>query len=264
LAARSSVRETLKTFAPELAPSNTLKWEEVFEKENGSGVRIALLDSGVNWSDPVFAKARIWGRDFTGSGNLFDPTCHGSANAALLVGQSPAGFVGLSPDCELLVAKVLGHREWKRTVKAITAALRWAIHAGSDVVILPFGTFRGAASIIREIRSAVARECRVFAAAGNRGADMICFPAWLPEVTAVSALTYDGCIYPGCCALDNVDIYCLGDHVPTVGCGETTELSGSSPATVLAAGISALQRAAQRRQSQLGMQKREEMHDERE
>jgi hypothetical protein len=256
VAARLSVRETLKTFTPELAPSNTLKWEKRLEKETGRGVKIALLDSGVNWSDPVFANARIRGRDFTGSGTLFDPTCHGSANAALLVGQSPAGFAGLSPDSELLVAKVLGHRDWKKTVKAITAALRWAVHAGSDVIILPFGTFRGATSIIREIRRAVSRESRVFAAAGNRGVDQICFPAWLPEVTAVSALTDDGCIYPGCCALDKVDLYCWGDHVPTVGCVETAEISGSSPATVLAAGISALQRAAQRRRLQLGMQKR--------
>ena len=243
---RPSVRETLKTFAPGLAPSNTLRWEKGLDEEEGIGVRIALLDSGVNWSDPAFATARIRVRDFTGSGGLFDPTCHGSANAALLVGRSTDGAEGLSPGCELLVAKVLGHREWERTVLAVTAALRWAVHSDSDIVILPFGTFRSATSIIREIRTAVSQGCRVFAAAGNRGPDQICFPAWLPEVTAVSALACDGSIYPGCCTRGEVDLYCWGDHVSVVGLGEAIELSGSSPATVLAAGFAALQKAAQR------------------
>lgn len=251
-----SVRETLKTFAPVFAPGNTLKWQEALDQEDGRGLRVALLDSGMNWWDPVFANAKIRGRDFTGSGNLYDPTGHGSANAALLVGQSPGGFDGLVPDCELLMAKVLGHREWKRTVKAIAAALRWAVRAGSNVIILPFGTFRGAADISREIRSAAARGCHMFAASGNRGAEQICFPAWLPEVAAVSALTHNGCIYPGCCASGDVDIYCLGDHVPVVMHGETTELSGSSPATVLAAGIAALKKSALRRESDQEVQKR--------
>lgn len=247
LETRQSIRKTLKTFSPKIAPNNTLKWEERLDEENGIGVRITLLDSGLNWAAPVFTDARLRGRDFTGNGNLFDPTYHGSANAALLVGRTPGGAKGLSPDCELLVAKVLGQGNWKKTVIAITAALQWAIQMSSDIIVLPFGTFRGAASISREIRKAVSKGCRVFAAAGNRGRDQICFPAWLPEVTAVSALAYDGSIYPGCCALDNVDLYCWGDHVPVVGLGERIEISGSSPATVLAAGIAALQRAAQRR-----------------
>lgn len=244
-----SLRKTLKAFAPESAPANTLRWEEELDKEDGSDVRIALFDSGVNWSDRAFAGACIRGRDFTGSGGLFDPTGHGTANAALLVGRSTDGSEGMIPGCELLVAKVLRYRESERTALAVTAGLRWVVQSGVDIIIMPFGTSRCASNIVRGIRAAVTRGCRVFAAAGNRGPDQICFPAWLQEVTAVSALTRDGSMYPGCCTRSDVDLFTWGDGIPTVGLAQTSQLSGSSSATVLAAGFAALKKAAQRRRA---------------
>ncbi len=240
---RPLLRDMLSAFAPASAPVNTIDWRDELYCRDGSGVRIALLDSGINWSEKIFAGGRIVGRDFTGSGSLFDPTNHGTANAALLVGQCLDKPMGICPGSELMVAKVLGHRNWERTVRAITKSLTWAIHSGAEIIVLPFGTSRRSMSIVRMIRAAVVRGCSVLAAAGNRGRDTIFFPACLPEVTAVSALTRDGYAYPNCCTRD-VDIYTLGDRVPVHGLGPVLELSGSSPATVLAGGFAALEIAA--------------------
>lgn len=240
---RPLLREILSAFAPDPAPVSTIDWCNELYGRDGSGVKIALLDSGINWSEKIFSGARIVGRDFTSSGSLFDPTNHGTANAALLVGQGIDKPIGICPGSELMVAKVLGHRNWERTVRAITKALNWVIHSGAEIIVLPFGTSRRSMSIVRMIRAAVARECSVLAAAGNRGRDNIFFPACLPEVTAVSALTRDGHAYSNCCTRD-VDLYTLGDRVPVHGLGPVLELSGSSPATVLAGGFTALKRTA--------------------
>ncbi len=243
----SPLHEMLKVFPPDLAPINLLRWDDKLDYEDGSGVRIALLDSGINWSEHAFTQAHIRGRDFTGSGSLFDPTGHGTGNAALLVGHNTVRSTGIIPGCELLVAKVLGPSNWKRTVRAVTKGIRWAVQLDSNIIILPFGTSRGASSIAHEIRIAVKKGCRVFAAAGNRGKDQIYFPARLPEVTAVSALARDGTVYPGCCARD-VDLYVRGESVPVSGLNQIDELSGSSPATVIAGGFTALQRAMRNRE----------------
>lgn len=236
------LRDMLSAFSPDPGPISTIEWCNELYRKDGSGVKIALLDSGINWPEKIFSGARIVGRDFTGSGSLFDSTNHGTANAALLVGQGLDTPIGICPGSELMVAKVLGQRNWERTVHAVTKALTWAIHSGAEIIVLPFGTSRRSMSIVRMIRAAVARGCSVLAAAGNRGRDKIFFPACLPEVTAVSALTRDGHAYPNCCTRD-VDLYTLGDRVPVHGLGPVLELSGSSPATVLAGGYSALKRA---------------------
>jgi subtilisin family serine protease len=244
---RCSIRTILKSFAAESAPHNSLFWDSRIDNEDGSGIRIALLDSGIDWSHPAFAQANLIGKDFTGSHSLFDATGHGTANASLLVGRSKKGALGLCYASALMVAKVLGGPNRKRTEKAIAAAIHWSVRGGADVIILPFGTCRNASVIDRAIRIAVKQGCRLFAAAGNRGPDKICFPAWLPMVTSVSALANDGSIYPYCSAQGNVDLFAWGDGVPVVGLDRAIEVSGSSPATVLAAGCAALKLSAKKK-----------------
>lgn len=236
----------LKAFAAASAPSNTLAWERTFDQENGAGVTIALLDSGINWSHPIFDGARIRGRDFTGAGDLFDPTGHGTANASLIVGQGPGAAFGVSHGSDLLVAKVLGRGPRWLTERAIAAAIRWAVYKKADIIALPFGSMRGARTIYRQIRRAAQKGCLLFAAAGNHGPENIRFPAWLPEVTAVSALSFNGEISPHCCSREEVNLYAWGDGVPALGLAGRTTLYGSSPATVLAAGCAALKVAAVR------------------
>jgi subtilisin family serine protease len=113
----------------------------------------------------------------------------------------------------------------------------------ADVIALPFGTHRGAAPIAQAIRRSVDSGCTVLAAAGNHGPEELCFPAWLPEVTAVSALGANGEVHLHCCAREEVDIFAPGEDVPAVRPDGRARLCGSSPATVLTAGIVALRRA---------------------
>ncbi len=82
----------------------------------------------------------------------------------------------------------------------------------------------------------------VLAAAGNLGPDDLAFPASLPEVAAVSALGLDGHVLAACCARREVDFFAPGEDVPAVGPDGRVRLLGSSPATVIEAGMIALRR----------------------
>jgi subtilisin family serine protease len=246
------VRTWLRDFLARTRAPRGLPWTPALEEETGAGVRIGLVDSGLRWAHPVFAGARLRGRDFTGSSGLGDPSGHGTASASLLVGQGGSWLRGLCPDSELLFAKALGLREREASIRAIARAIRWLFEQGAQVLVLPFGSCQGAPLIARELRRAVERGCRVLAAAGNRGPDVLAFPARLPEVLAVTGLGRGGAPLPFCCARDEVALHSPGHEVPAVGAHGLTTLSGSSPAAVLAAGVMALELSrhrARRRES---------------
>lgn len=235
------IREGLKAFNKTCTFRETLCWNDTFDLESGAGITVALLDSGLNWSSTVFDKVHIRARDFTGLGSLFDGTGHGTKNAALLVGRRRDGASALAPKCNLLVAKVLGGNGRVCTVRAIVAALGWAMRSGAHIIAMPFGTTSGEREVAAAIRAVSGSGIRLFAAAGNRGAEELCFPARLQQVTAVSGLAWNGGVYPGCCSRSEVDLYAWADHVPAFGPDLEETVSGSSAATVLAAGVAALE-----------------------
>lgn len=244
---RADIRNLFRNFAPESTDPRLLRWDPVLDAEDGAGARVALLDSGVFWTHPAFRDAQIQARDFTGSGAVFDPTGHGTKCAALLAAQGNGWLRGLAPACTLLVGKVVGTGDPDTSAKALARAIRWAVCKGSDIVILPVGRARGSALVAREIRRALAAGCILFAAAGNRGPDTFLFPACLEGVMAVSAAKPDGMPLEWCCQVAQVDCYAPGHEVWSIGFEGLGTISGSSPATVLAAGVAALRLARERR-----------------
>ena len=87
------VRDLVRTFAPESNDSRLLRWDPTLDSEDGSGIRVALFDTGIYWKHPALCGARIEGHDFTSSGGIFDQTGHGTKNAGLLVAQGHDGAV---------------------------------------------------------------------------------------------------------------------------------------------------------------------------
>jgi subtilisin family serine protease len=222
-------------------PDKRLRWDPHLDAMVGRGVRIALLDSGLRWELPMFRGAAIDGRDFTGARELRDPTGHGTASASLLVGQAEGGLCGLAPRAELLCARVLSARR-EVTLQAIERAIAWSVEKGAQILVMPFGSRRGAAPVARAVRRAAHAGVTVVAAAGNSGRDVICFPAWLDEVTAVTGADATGRSLPHCCSTALADLAAPGERVVAIGPQGPMMLCGSSPAAVLAAGAFALER----------------------
>jgi subtilisin family serine protease len=242
------LRDTLRAFAPQGTHERLLRWHPALDSIDGAGVRIALLDSGLCQSHPALRGARITARDFTRSGAIDDPSGHGTKNAALLVGQGSATNVqaqnpalrGLIPASELLFGKIR-HGTLRSGEQTLVRGIRWAATEGADILVLPFGSITRSSLVAREIRRAMASgKLLIFAAAGNRGPTQLLFPARLRDVTAVSAAGRDGAPLDWCCQTSAVACYAPGDAVPAVGPDGFSPFSGSSPATVLAAGVVAL------------------------
>ncbi|GAA5155768.1 S8 family serine peptidase [Nocardioides marinquilinus] len=106
---------------------------------DGSGVEVAVLDTGVDAGHPALADVTVTARDFTGTGTD-DAYGHGTHVASLVAGDGagsgPAtGGVlrGVAPGVDLLSGKVLdddgfGQESW------LVAGLEWAVAQGADVV----------------------------------------------------------------------------------------------------------------------------------
>lgn len=240
----TDIRDLLRDFAAinsgsQLAPK-LLSWESYLDQENGSGLRVALLDSGIHLRHPLLKGAQIEACDFTHSGGVFDRSGHGTKGAALLVGQTD--LRGLIPACTLLVGKVLGD-DRENTGQAIAQGIRWAIAQGAQVIALPLGRRESEPLITKAVRQALAEGCQIFAAAGNYGSDVCLFPARLNGVIAASGTNLAGEPLSYCCQTQ-VDCYAPGQDVFRSDRVGGSSINGSSAATVLAAGVAALEIAA--------------------
>ncbi|NCT89700.1 hypothetical protein GXB85_01830 [Cellulomonas sp. APG4] len=206
----------------------------------GWRVRVALLHGPVDTEHPDLAGART--TTWPGVRGLHPgtPDPLSTAYAALLVGQGRAQVRGLVPAAHLLVAPVLAAGR-QHADELVARAVRWAVAEGAHVVALPIARRRLGRRLSVTLRRATAAGVTVLAPAGDRGPHDVAFPASVTGVVAVAA--HDGeHLLPG--ASELADVAAPGQDVPGAGPAGTTPLSGSAPATVLAAGAAAAARSA--------------------
>ena len=195
-------------------------------------MRAVLVDTGLDWWLRAFRGASVDYVDFMGTGAAGDPSGHGTRSAMALLCAGRDGSPALCGRLELVVCKAIGGG-----VHPVARALRWAALRRVAMVVLPFGRLLPQPAV-REAVAALARSgAEIYAAAGNRGPDVLLYPAASSRVVAVTGAGPDGRILPECCAGSGVDLIAPG----LVRCPlEGGELRGSSIAAVIAAGVRAL------------------------
>lgn len=161
----------------------------LLEEGTGRGVRIALLDSGVDINHPAFANASIeTHRVARRSGRTQrlqcvpdkggDPVGHGTACAGILH--------NMAPDAELVSVQVLG-RDASGAIDQLLTGLAWAIEQDVDVINLSLGTVQRTqvARLHDLIDRAYYRDKIVVAAANNH--KKVSFPANFASLIAVDS-----------------------------------------------------------------------------
>jgi subtilisin family serine protease len=128
---------TLETIRPVLGPGLvTPEW--AWGGSTGRGVRVAVLDSGVDGSHP--AVGRVSGYLAVGDGPdglVYDTEPHDDAFGH---GTACAGIIrALAPECDLYSIKVLGPQLHGRG-PTLLAGLAWAIEHGMQVCNLSLGS----------------------------------------------------------------------------------------------------------------------------
>ncbi|OKS84586.1 S8 family peptidase [Mucilaginibacter polytrichastri] len=104
----------------------------------GAGVRICILDTGIDRSHPAFAGIRITEKDFTGEGNG-DTEGHGTHCAGVAFGRDVSGYrIGVAREADnVLIGKVLGKNAGGSDM--LVNAVQWAVKEGANIISMSLG-----------------------------------------------------------------------------------------------------------------------------
>ncbi len=164
----------------------------------GARVRIGLVDTGADAHHPALAHAHLDQREFLTDGYRAAPREHGTAEAAILLGNGADDLRGLLPRAHLFLAAVFrerAHDTADATAEQVALALNWLVGRGVSVIVLPLG---GPRNLLIEaaVRRTLQRSIAITAAAGNGGPNAApVYPAAQAGVIAVTAIDADGRVY---------------------------------------------------------------------
>ena len=151
---------------------------------DGGAVQVGLVDSGVDTRHDVFRNARIrrWG-----CGDVARPDPHGTAVAALMVGQS-RHFRGVAPQASLFAADIYCDSASGGSADKIAGALAWL--AKENIAVINLSIVGPANQTLERVVAAMVRRGHLLVAAvGNDGpAAAPLYPASYPGVVGVSAV----------------------------------------------------------------------------
>jgi subtilisin family serine protease/Tol biopolymer transport system component len=109
---------------------------------DGSGIRVAVLDTGIDETHPDLTGRVVAAENFSFSSGTTDRHGHGTHVAGIVGaggGASDGTYVGVAPGVELLNGKVLGDGG-TGFASAIIEGMEWAVAQGADVVNMSLGT----------------------------------------------------------------------------------------------------------------------------
>jgi type VII secretion-associated serine protease mycosin len=224
----------------------------------GAGVRVAVIDSGVEADTPALRGRVAAGADFLHHDPDGRQDCigHGTEVASLIVGRpaGDSGFQGLAPGATIVPVRVSeeeddqngGTSGDRASFGDFADAIDWAVDEGrADVINLSLVTTEGNTPVRAAVARALGKGVVVVAAAGNHGRpqdpDPTPFPAAYPGVIGVGALTASGVRADYSQHGDYVDVVAAGDGVTAAMPGGGLHVdSGTSFAAPFVAATAAL------------------------
>jgi len=215
------------------------KFDAIWKKTTGHGVKIAILDTGYtahpDLPEPVFQKSYIRGE------SVADGNAHGTHCAGTALGRDG---VGVAKGASLMVGKVLSN-SGSGGNDGIARAIREVADAGADVISLSLGGGGFDPTVRDSYLYALDKGCILPTAAGNagfNGANTIGHPGKLFESLCIGAYGENGEIARYSSGGRELDVACPGSNIVSTsnrGSGYTT-MSGTSMATPFMAGLCAL------------------------
>ncbi|MFH8365259.1 type VII secretion-associated serine protease mycosin [Streptomyces sp. NPDC018031] len=231
--------------------------DELWRDTRGKGIRVAVIDTGVDDRNPQLRGAvdKGSGLDLLGNGKRKDPTHdevgHGTKAAGIIAARprKGTGFVGLAPKATIIPIRQ-NDENGKGTTRTMAAAIRHAINEKAHVINISQDTVKPLSSdseLAVAVREARERNIVVVASAGNDGADgkrKNTYPAAYEGVLAVAASDRNDERAPFSQSGDFIGVAAPGvDMVSTVpGYGHCAD-NGTSFSAPYVTGVAALLRA---------------------
>lgn len=176
----------------------TLNLPGAWEYSSGSGVTVAVVDSGVDARHVDLQGQVLPGLDLVdpaGNGDT-DLVGHGTTVAALIAGRDDAdGVIGIAPKAKILPVRVLDQENRYDDAMIVAKGVRWAVDHGARVINLSLGGGGSSAVLAAALDYAFAKDVVVVACTGNASASPttgVWYPAREPGVIAVAGMERSG------------------------------------------------------------------------
>lgn len=209
----------------------------------GKGVKVGIIDSGIDYQHEQFRHSRIQGANVSGSGSLNDLSDmfgHGTQVASIICGEE----IGIAPEVDLYVVKI-HEGDIKKDKKfdfvaAVALSLRLCEDEGCEIVNLSLGTPRYSLKLKTACQRAYEKGILLIASSGNKftGAN---FPASFTDyVLSVGSINSER-KYESGNVWSRKDVIAPGKDILTASTNQKYYLcEGTSFATAHVTGIAAL------------------------
>jgi len=223
--------------------SFNLQIKEAWKYTRGTGVKVAILDTGIDFNHSDLKSGVIKVQDITTDRNPLDRVGHGTHVAGIIGARGK--MTGVAPDCELYSIKVLndqgsGTDEW------LYQGILSAIDLKVNIINMSLGSTIYNPRVESAIKKAYDQGIILIAAAGNdgyvgNGVDTIGYPAKFDEVIAVGAIDPNGNRASFSSVGKELDICTFGTNITSTWPNNLyVKLSGTSMACPFITGVAAL------------------------
>ncbi len=211
----------------------------------GTGVRVAVVDTGIDYRHPDLTGNFAGGYDFVNNdADPMDDNGHGThVSGTIAAVRNGAGVLGAAPEADLFGLKVLGS-SGSGSWSGILSALDWCAANRIAVANFSLGSSSYPGTTVEAgFNNAAKAGVLIVAAAGNSGAgtDTVNYPGKFASVIAVGSTTSTDQVSSFSSTGPDVELAAPGSLIysTTLGGGYGT-LSGTSMATPHVAGVAAL------------------------
>ncbi len=222
---------------------------EVWKISKGAGVKVAVLDTGINLSHPAL-RANIKGgiNILKPKSSPNDDNGHGTHVAGIIGAcENKSGLCGVAPEVALYAVKIFDSRG-EANLSDIVEGLQWCLEQDIKLINLSFGISNDNHLLQKMIQKAASAGLIMVCAAGNEGSlagdqqtDNVLYPARYPETIAVSALSEQEDFATYSSSGPQIDFIAPGSAIYSTGLtGKYTSKSGTSFAAPHLTGVLAL------------------------
>jgi type VII secretion-associated serine protease mycosin len=236
-------------------PQERFDYDQIWKLTKGTGVTVAVVDSGVDADHPQLA-GRVTSIDVTKT-TTRDCLHHGTEVAGIIAAQDqrdrPGGgrpLVGIAPGVKILSVKYTNGQHSAGADPNLAKAIRTAAAAKGVKVINVSSVSPDSPALREAVEFAQRRDIVVVAAAGNvqdeeQGKEQPAYPAGYPGVIGVAAVDQNGQITDFSNERTEIAVAAPGDGVTTTwpGGAYNPAAKGTSYAAPFVAGLAALVRA---------------------
>lgn len=209
----------------------------------GEGVKIAVLDTGVDLDHPDLVENLLSGINLISRNEPpEDNNGHGTHVTGILVASNnDIGMVGVCPKAKVIPVKVLDAKG-NGNLFTVADGIHWAADQGVDFIVMSLGSPMKVQNVRKAIQYAESKGVVTFCAAGNAGKTKeVFYPANYEETIAIGAITEDFKRAEFSCTGLNLDFMAPGENIfSTFPNDWYTTLSGTSMACPFAVGVAAL------------------------